>query len=211
LRSALISAEIQRVLALPLSALSGRELVVRAYAVIDKNQSLAGAIEARKLVDEALRREPDLEPAFIARAWFSDYENDVDPKPDHDRIVREFDESTGRAISLDPSDPVAWQMRSFALIYLGRWDAALEASAMQIKLDPDDPDSYVARAWVVNMTGRPGEAVKLVERALAMNTPNICSGRSLSSSKRGRRQPRTSPAGTHPSRHEKRRLPRGTR
>ena len=211
MRSALISAEIQRVLALPLSALSARELILRADAILDKNPSLAGVVEARKLVDEALRREPDLEPAFIARAWFSDYENDVDPKPDHDRIVREFDESTGRAISLDPSDPVAWQMRSFALIYLGRWDAALEASAMQIKLDPDDPDSYVARAWVVNMTGRPGEAVKLVERALAMNTPNICSGRSLSSSKRGRRQPRTSPAGTHPSRHEKRRLPRGTR
>ena len=84
-----------------------------------------------------------------------------------------MDESTGRAIILDPSDPVAWQMRSFALVYLGRWDAALEASAMRIKLDPNDPDSYVIRAWVMTMTGRPDEAVKLVERALAMNTPNI--------------------------------------
>jgi len=173
LRSALISAEIQRVLALPLSALSARELVLRANAILDKNPSLAGVIEARKLVDEALRLEPDLEPALIARAWIADYENDVDPNPDHDRIVRAFDESTGRAISLDPSDPVAWQMRSFALVYLGRWDAALEASAMQIKLDPNNPDSYVARAYVMNMTGRPGEAVKLAERALAMNTPSI--------------------------------------
>ena len=173
LRSALISAEIQRVLTLPLSALSARELVLRANAILDKNPSLTGVVEARKLVDEALRREPDLEPAFIARAWIADYENDVDPNPDHDRIVRKFDESTGRAISLDPSDPVAWQMRSFALIYLGRWDAALEASATQMKIDPNDPDSYVARAWVMNMTGRPGEAVKLAERALAMNTPTI--------------------------------------
>jgi len=173
LRSALISAETGRVLALPLSALSARELVLRATAMLDKNPSLAGVIEARKLNDEALRLEPDLEPALIARAWLADYENDVDPNPDHDRIVRALDESTGRAISLDPSDPAAWQMRSFALVYLGRWDAALEASAMQIKLDPNNPDSYVARAYVMNMTGRPGEAVKLVERALAMNTPNI--------------------------------------
>jgi len=172
LHSALVSAEIRRVLALPLSALSARELVLRAYAITDKNPPLAGVIEARKLVDEALRLEPDLEPALIARAWIADYENDVDPNPDHDRIVREVDESTGRAISLDRSDPVAWQMRSVALIYLGRWDAALEASAMQIKLDPNNPDSYVARAWVMNMTGRPDEAVKLVERALAMITPN---------------------------------------
>ena len=44
---------------------------------------------------------------------------------------------------------------------------------MAIKLDPNDPDSYVARAWVMNMTGRPGEAVKLTERALAMNTPTF--------------------------------------
>jgi class 3 adenylate cyclase/TolB-like protein/tetratricopeptide (TPR) repeat protein len=173
LHSALISAEIRRILALPLSAMSARELVLRATAMLGANPSIAGVIQARKLVDEALRREPDLEPALVARTWIADYENDVNPNPDHDRIVRDMDESTGRAIVLDPSDPVAWSMRSFALVYLGRWDAALEASAMRIKLDPNDPDSYVARAWVMNMTGRPGEAVKLAERALAMNTPDI--------------------------------------
>ena len=67
LRSALISAEIRRVLALPLSALSARELVLRANAMLDQNPSLAGVIEARKLVDEALRLEPNSEPALIAR------------------------------------------------------------------------------------------------------------------------------------------------
>ena len=173
LRSALVSSEIRRILALPLSTLSARELVLRSNAMLDKNPSLAEVIQARKLVDEALRLEPDLEPALIARAWIADYENDVDPNPDHDRIVRDMDETTGRAIVLEPSDPAAWQMRSYALTYLGRWDAALQASAMRIKLEPDDPDSYVVRAWVMTMTGRPDEAVKLVERALAMNTPSI--------------------------------------
>ena len=173
LRSALVSSEIRRILALPLSALSARELVLRSNAMLDKNPSLAEVIQARKLVDEALRLEPDLEPALIARAWIADYENDVDPNPDHDRIVRDMDETTGRAIVLEPSDPAAWQMRSYALTYLGRWDAALQASDMRIKLEPDDPDSYVVRAWVMTMTGRPDEAVKLVDRALAMNTPSI--------------------------------------
>ena len=173
LRSALISAEIRRVLTLPLSSLNARELVLRANALLGQNPSLTGVIEARKLVDEALRLEPDSEPALITRGWIADYENDVAPNPDHDRIVRDLDESAGRAIILDPSDPAAWQMRSIALIYLGRWDAALEASAMRIKLDPNDPDGYVIRAWVMTMTGRPDEAVRLVERALAMSTPSV--------------------------------------
>jgi adenylate cyclase len=104
LRYALVDAEIRRVVPLPLSTLSPRELVLRAFATWDKDQSLAGIIEARKLIDEALRLEPNLEPALVARAWATDFENDDDPHPDHDRIVREMDEYTIRAINLDPSD-----------------------------------------------------------------------------------------------------------
>jgi tetratricopeptide (TPR) repeat protein len=56
-------------------------------------------------------------------------------------------------------------------MYLGRWDAALEANATAIKLAPHKPDHYDSKAWLMNMTGRPGEALPLVERALAMD-PN---------------------------------------
>jgi len=173
LRIALVGAEIRRVVALPLSALGARELVLRAFAISDKDQSLAGTIRARELIDEALRRDPNLEPALVARAWVADFENGVDPHPDHDRFGREMDEFTSRAISLDPSDPTAWKWRAAALISLGRWDAALEANAMAIKLDPDDPNHYVGRAWLMNLTGRPDEALTLIDRALAMHPNNI--------------------------------------
>jgi len=171
LRSAIVTAEIRRVAALPVSALSARELALRANTM-SGDPSLAGLIQARKLVDEALRLEPDLEPAFVAGAIITLLENDVDPNPDHDRFVREMDEFTGRAISLDPSDPGAWHMRGLALVYLGRWDAALEANDMRIKLAPNDPNSYVNRASILTLTGRPDEALKFIERALAMNTPD---------------------------------------
>jgi len=171
LRSGLVSAETRRVLTQSVSALSARDLALRALATLNRDPSLAGVRQARKLIDEALRQEPELEPALVVGATVVDFENDVDPKPDHDRIVREMDEFTARAISLDPSDPFAWHTRGIALVYLGRWDAALEASAKRISLDPYDPSSYVARAWILNMTGRPDEALKFIDRALAMNPP----------------------------------------
>jgi TolB-like protein/Flp pilus assembly protein TadD len=173
LRSAIVSTEVRRVEALPVSALSARELVLRANAMTTKDPSLAELNQARKLVDEALRLEPDLEPALIAGAIITESENDIDPTPDHDRIVRDMDQFTGRAINIEPSDPGAWHMRTFALIYLGRWDAALQASDMRIKVAPSDPNSYVARAGAMILMGRPDEALKLVDRALAMNPTDI--------------------------------------
>jgi class 3 adenylate cyclase/TolB-like protein/tetratricopeptide (TPR) repeat protein len=168
-RLGVVSAETRRVLVQSVSALSARDLALRAVATLNRDPTVAGVKQARKLVDEALRLEPELEPALTIGATVVDFENDVDPKPDHDRIVREMDDFTARAISLDPSDPFAWHTRGIALVYLGRWDAALEASAKRIRLDPYDPSSYVARAWILNMMGRPDEALKFIDQALAMN------------------------------------------
>ena len=172
LRAALQGAEIRRVVAQPLSELGAMELVLRAIDLWRSDKSLAGTIKARELADEALRRGPDLVPALLIRSALADRELDVDPDASHrDRIMREFDEFTNRAIGLDPTDPVAWDFRGIVLMYLGRWDAALEANATAIKLAPHKPDHYDSKAWLLNMTGRPGEALPLVDRVLAMD-PN---------------------------------------
>jgi adenylate cyclase len=173
LRTGLFGAETQRVMAQPQSSLSASELVSRAWAVWDKDQSLAGTIEARKLVDEALRLDPNLVPALTSRAMLINFEGDVDPNQDRDRIGREQDELTARAVNLDPTDPSAWRWRSVALEYLGRWDAALEASAKQINLDPYDGSAYLDRAWVMSMMGRPAEALALTDRGLAMDPTSV--------------------------------------
>jgi adenylate cyclase len=168
-RNAIQGAETRRVAAQPLSGLSAMELVLRAIDLGRKDQSLAGTIEVRKLLDEALRREPNLVPALITRIAFADQELDIDPDAAHrDRILREYDELTNRAIGLDRNDPVAWDFRSAVLMYLGRWDAALEANAMAIKLAPDEPFHTQHRAWLMNMTGRPAEALTLVDRSLTI-------------------------------------------
>src|SRR5439155_24100171 len=68
LRTVLIGTEEKRVKARPVSDLSAPELVLRAYALGGEDPSIAGITVAGKLVDEALRLEPDLVPALVLRA-----------------------------------------------------------------------------------------------------------------------------------------------
>jgi len=173
LRTVLVGAETQRVMAQPMSSLSAPELVLRAQALSNKDQSLAGFIEARKLVDRALRLDPDLVPALILSAALINNEGDVDPNQDRDRIAREQDQLTARAVLLDPTDPSAWDWRGVALGYLGRWDAALEANSMAIKLEPYEPRWYADRAWVMIHMARPAEALALVDKVLALDPANV--------------------------------------
>jgi tetratricopeptide (TPR) repeat protein len=149
------------------------ELVLRAYAVWTKDRSIVGATEALKLADEALRLEPNLVPALVARAMLMNFKDDVDPNSDHDRIAREQAELTTRATTLDPTNSAAWDWHAVALEYLGRMDAALEANDTSGKLDPDSPGFYSQRAWLMNMAGRPNEALPLAEQALALDPTAI--------------------------------------
>src|SRR5207249_5164974 len=78
LRNVLIGAEEKRVKTQLISDLSAPELVLRAFALGGEDPSLAGLSGARKLVDEALRLEPDLVPALILRAALINNEEYVD-------------------------------------------------------------------------------------------------------------------------------------
>lgn len=95
-RSPLFRVEVSRVMAESPAVLSPPELVLRASAVWEKDAPAAGCREALKLVDEALRSDPDLVPALTSRAQFINWEGDVDPNQDRDRIAREQDELTSR-------------------------------------------------------------------------------------------------------------------
>src|SRR5207237_6735960 len=98
LRNAIQDAETRRVVAQPLSELTAMELVLRSIDLSFRDLSLAGTIEARKLADEALRRDPDLVPALLTRIGLADRELDADPDASHrGRILREYDEFTARA------------------------------------------------------------------------------------------------------------------
>jgi class 3 adenylate cyclase/TolB-like protein len=173
LRALLIGNEGRRVTALPLSALSARELVLRAFELGGKDASLAGRQAAGKLAEDALRREPDLVPALVLRSAIINSVASLDPHSDRGRIVREEDQLTARAVRLDATDPAAWNWRGVALAGLGRQDAALDAIAMAIKLDPYEARWQNFRAGILIGAGRPEEALTVVDQALALNPSNV--------------------------------------
>ena len=155
LLGALITAEEQRVKTRPLSALSAPELVLRAFALGGEDPSLSGLRGAGKLVDEALRVEPDLVTALVLRAALLNNEYEVDPNADPGRIARDQDRYTARAVQLDSNYEAAWAWRATALGSLGRRDAALEASATAIRLDPYETRWVMFRAELHDQVGAP--------------------------------------------------------
>jgi adenylate cyclase len=167
--SAVMNAEMARVLAKPLDGLDAMELVMRAASIAEREQSMANIQEMRPLLERALTLDPTLIAAMIGMLGQVDMLNDVDPHPDHQRYVRETDQFSLRAVTLDPGEPAAWHQRAAALMLLGRWTASLEASDRGLQLDPYGSRGYQIRAWLMNMMGRPAEAVTFGEKALALD------------------------------------------
>jgi class 3 adenylate cyclase/tetratricopeptide (TPR) repeat protein len=172
LRDALWTVEIARLLGRPADPHDAMGLVVRAQALMDRGQSLANVDEARKLLDEALRLDPTLLPALTGVLQTVDMRNDLDPQPDHEHYVREYDDFSARAVTLDPGYASAWNWRAVALLFLGRWAASLEASDRAIRLEPYDEDGYLYRAWLLVMLGRPAESLQFATRAMALGPSN---------------------------------------
>jgi len=171
LSGAIQSAEARRILALPLEKLNAMELTLRGWSVFwDSSHTLAATLEAQKLFAIALRLDQNLVLALAYQCLNWESLNDVDPNIDRARMLQQVDELSLRAINLDPTDPFAWYVRAGALADAGRWSAALEANAKMIRLDPFSRVAYEQRAWTINMTGRPAEALPIVNHAILLDS-----------------------------------------
>jgi adenylate cyclase len=140
---------------------------------MDRGQTLAAMDEARRLFERALSLDPNHVAALLTLAVLQDNRYAVDPHPDHDRIVREMDQLTARAVALDPSDPYVWDGRTLALVYLGRWHAAFDAIDKAIELDPYSPGFHTEKAWLTIVTGQPEQAFQHIDRAVALEPTNL--------------------------------------
>ena len=96
-----------------------------------------------------------------------EYELDLNPIAERDRLVAEMDELTFRAIGIDPNSPGAWRWRADALWRQWRWDAALEAIAKSEKLDPSNDGPLNDRAGTMILRGQPAAALELIDQQLA--------------------------------------------
>jgi tetratricopeptide (TPR) repeat protein len=171
LRSRLFEVEIGRATAALAGATTAMDYVLRARALDQGDKSLDRFRRQQALYEQALQRDHDLVPALLGLYYVLDGQLDVDTSVDRDRLIRRMDEVTLRAVNLNRAAPETWSARSGALMYMGRWDAALEASQKAIQLDPDAAWLVAGRAWLMSLAGRPAEAVVLVAHAIAMDPP----------------------------------------
>ncbi|HYX64745.1 MAG TPA: tetratricopeptide repeat protein, partial [Burkholderiales bacterium] len=68
----------------------------------------------------------------------------------------------------DPT-PLAHQVASAMALQDRRYDEAVAEATAAVGEDPNDPDGYVVLGSVLSFTGRPAEALGLVERAMRLN------------------------------------------
>ncbi len=175
LRAALVNAEKARADKPPASDASAIEFWLYGRHVWAKDlASLRGALESRKLYDQALRLDPSLVPALVDKAGTLVYELYFNSRADHDRLVQEMDELSFRAVSIDDQYPPAWDLRGIVLGLQWRWEAALEANAIARSLDPTRDDATITeRAELMFFMGRPTEALALVDQALALEPSGV--------------------------------------
>ena len=165
----LFEAEVRRVIGHGLHDATAMDLWLRGESV---NPREAGTLqrvhEAQRLYEEALRLDPHFVPALLGLGQALLAEIDNSPNLDHEGVVRRLDALTSMAMSAHPE---TWQLRALALSYLGKWDAAREASEKASSLDPYRNWSSL-HAWILaNQIARPADGLALIEQSIAADPP----------------------------------------
>jgi class 3 adenylate cyclase/TolB-like protein/Tfp pilus assembly protein PilF len=168
LRGSLYDAEEKRVARLPMPGASAMETVLHADRLRDQDPSPKGVLAAHKLYQEALRQDPNSLEAVLGLYWTGADEIEMEADPP-EQTVRELNDLSKRAIALGRDDPRSWQMRSYALLLQGQWQSALEANAEALRIDPYHNRSVGYQGWLLLLTGRPAEALPVLDRAIALD------------------------------------------
>ena len=146
--------------------------VLRALA-LDRTEldTLKRTREKERLLEDALRRDPNLVPALVQLAAVLEEEIENNIHVYRDRAVRRMDDLTRKALQLNDVQPTTWLFRANALMYLGQWNASLEASAKALRLEPESSGLRSVHAGFLNLAGRPAEALTSVDQAVTLDPP----------------------------------------
>jgi adenylate cyclase len=174
LRADVYNAEKQRAARLPKADATPIDLALQAEAVFEKDRTLESLRQARALLDEVLRRDPDLLAAILSHVRLDSYEI-WSTGPNHEnfgKALHDADAYSMRAVELAPDYAPAWDMRSQVFAVQQRWEPALEASAVSLRLDPSNSELNMSRALLLLWSGQAAASLPLTERALVLDPAN---------------------------------------
>lgn len=167
-RRALYAAERKRAAQLPAASASALETSLRADEMLasdlpDRHQ------RAQALYREAARQDPNLVPA-LAGLYNTIVDLELpDAGPNRDAVIGKLDELSLRIVNADRNDPRAWRVRTNALSWQWQWSGAFEANEHALRFDPSHVGTLRQRAELLIRTGRPDEALSVLDRAIAMD------------------------------------------
>jgi class 3 adenylate cyclase/TolB-like protein len=168
--TAMARAEARRIAPLPKSATEPIDRVLRGNALWHRDQSLSGTLAARTLYEEALKLDPLSAPALIGLGYTLHMQLVDDPAADRERILKEMDDISRRAVRADSANPNAWLLRGNALSLQLRRNEAFEANAAALRIDPYLVAALQDQAGLLTSMGQPDKALELLERARSANS-----------------------------------------
>jgi class 3 adenylate cyclase/TolB-like protein len=174
IKIALVGAESRRAQHQSNPSATAVELWLRADSI--DGSSVKGLRDTRKLYDEALRLDPRFVGALTGQVWTIGNLLELDPQADRDRLLREMDEYSLRAVAADSRDPRAWLARATALRNQWRWNEALEALSETLRIDPGRTDVYLDRAFIMGLTGRFAEGLEQFDKSIAVDPRQAADG-----------------------------------
>lgn len=135
-----------------------------------RRYSAEGIREARRLFEEAIRREPDYAPAWVALGQVNNVDIGTRLTGEWDkRRMPEVVTQLERAIALRPDLPMAHLALSEAQGVGGAFDASLASAAQCLRLSPNDAGCLYALGAAELRVGRVAEAVSHLEQARDRN------------------------------------------
>lgn len=167
IKGALFEAETRRALAQSGAAADATVQWLRGVAVQDDTPDKLR--EAVRHFDEALRLDPKLASALSSRAAAASDLLMFDAQADRERLVRDMEQFSLRAVAADRNDTRAWRARSWALQYQFRWNEAMEALDEAARIDPYLADVPGSRALFLIYTGRSGEVFADLDKAVQLD------------------------------------------
>lgn len=148
------------------------ELYIRAKGLLGQPHSEDLLREARRLLEEALSRDPEFVVAFagLCEAHLFQYIRDSDPA-----TFREAEVSCGRAVALDPERPEVRMAVGDLYRRSGRFEDAAQEYRQVLALHSRNYDALIRLAEAYTELDRPADAEPLYRRAIELE-PNFWRG-----------------------------------
>lgn len=123
----------------------------------------------RQLYREAIALDPSYSNAYVCLGWTYLHESTFGWTQKARESRKEALEWANKAISLDPSNGLAYRLASSAYMKDGRMGKALENAKKAISLDPNNADILYGYASVLDAMGQFSKSIPLYERAISID------------------------------------------